>query len=323
MTTAIVRGLAIAALAAATSATGASAQDYPSRPVRLIVPFAAGGGTDTLSRIFGQVLSEQLKGTVVVENVGGAGGSIGTAQAAKAAADGYTILSATPSITINPHIQKNAAYSLLRDFAPVVQITASPAVLIANKDFPIKSVRDLIELARAKPGTISYGSAGLGSFNFLAAELFKSLAGVSLTHIPYRGTGPALIDLIAGRIQVQFENAPAVLGQIRNGELKAIAVGTAKSSAVLPGLPAIAATVPGYESSSWFGLLAPAATPRPVIERLNAAINKGLDDPAVRKRLDALGVERVGGTADAFGAYLKAKVAETDRIAKAVGLQPK
>ena len=323
----MVRTFAVAALAAVlsigTSFGVASAQDYPSRPIRFIVPFAAGGGTDTLSRIFGQVLSEQLKGTVVVENVGGAGGSIGTAQAAKAAADGYTILSATPSITINPHIQKNAAYSLLRDFAPVVQITASPAVLIANKDFPIKSVRDLIELARAKPGTISYGSAGLGSFNFLAAELFKSLAGVSLTHIPYRGTGPALIDLIAGRIQVQFENAPAVLGQIRNGELKAIAVGTAKSSAVLPGLPAIAAAVPGYESSSWFGLLAPAATPRPVIERLNAAINKGLDDPAVRKRLDALGVERVGGTADAFGAYLKAKVAETDRIAKAAGLQPK
>ena len=223
------------------------AQDYPSRPIRLIVPFAAGGGTDTLSRIFGQVLSEQLKGTVVVENVGGAGGSIGTGQAAKAAADGYTILSATPSITINPHIQKNVPYSVLRDFAPVVQITTSPAVLIVNKDFPVKSVRDLIALARAKPGTISYGSAGIGSFNFLAAELFKALAGVDITHIPYRGTGPALIDLIAGRIQVQFENAPAVLGQIRNGELKAIAVGTAKSSAVLPGLPAIADTVPGYE----------------------------------------------------------------------------
>jgi tripartite-type tricarboxylate transporter receptor subunit TctC len=285
------------------------------------VPFAAGGGTDTLSRIFGQVLSEQLGTTVVIENVGGAGGSIGTGQAAKAP-DGYTLVSATPSIAINPHIQKSVPYDTLRDFTPVAQITTSPVVLVVNKDVPVKSVRDLIELARAKPGTISYGSAGLGSFNFLAAELFKALAGVDLTHIPYRGTGPALIDLIAGRIQVQFENAPAVLGQIRNGELKAIAVGTARRSDILPELPVIADTVPGYESSSWLGLLAPAATPRPVIDRLNTAINKGLDDATIRKRLSDLGVERVGGTPEAFGVYLKAKVEETDRIAKAVGLKP-
>jgi tripartite-type tricarboxylate transporter receptor subunit TctC len=313
---------AVLSLGAACSPGGAWAQDnYPSRPIRLIVPFAAGGGTDTLSRIFGQVLSEQLGTTVVIENVGGAGGSIGTGQAAKAP-DGYTLVSATPSIAINPHIQKSVPYDTLRDFTPVAQITTSPVVLVVNKDIPVKSVRDLIELARAKPGTISYGSAGLGSFNFLAAELFKALAGVDLTHIPYRGTGPALIDLIAGRIQVQFENAPAVLGQIRNGELKAIAVGTARRSDILPELPVIADTVPGYESSSWLGLLAPAATPRPVIDRLNTAINKGLDDATIRKRLSDLGVERVGGTPEAFGVYLKAKVEETDRIAKAVGLKP-
>lgn len=195
-------------------------------------------------------------------------------------------------------------------------------MLVVNKDFPIRSVRDLIELARAKPDSISYGSAGIGSFTFLAAELFKALAGVDLTHIPYRGTGPALIDLLAGRIQVQFENAPAVLGQIRNGELKAIAVGTAKSSTILPDLPTIADTVPGYEASSWLGILAPAATPRPIVERLNAAINKGLDDPTIRKRLTDLGVERVGGTPEEFGAYLRAKVEETDRVAKAAGLKP-
>ena len=323
----MVRTLGIAALAATVSLVSvgvAHAQDgaYPSRPVRFIVPFAAGGGTDTLSRIFGQVLSEQLKGTVVVENVGGAGGSIGTGQGAKAVPDGYTILSATPSIAINPHIQKNVPYNVLRDFAPVVQITTSPAVLIVNKDMPVKSVGDLIALARAKPGAISYGSAGIGSFNFLAAELFKAMAGVDITHIPYRGTGPALIDLLAGRIQVQFENAPAVLGQIRSGELKAIAVGTRKSSAVLPGLPAIADTVPGYESSSWLGILAPIATPRPVIDRLNAAVNKALDDPAIRKRLADLGVERVGGTPEDFAAYLRAKVEETDKVANAAGLKP-
>jgi tripartite-type tricarboxylate transporter receptor subunit TctC len=321
----MLRKLAVTILAAAVSIGAARAQDgdgYPSRPIRLIVPFAAGGGTDSLSRIFGQVLSEQLKGTVVIENNGGAGGTIGIGQAAKAAPDGYTLLSATPSITINPHIQKNVPYNMLRDFVPIVQITTSPAVLVVNKDFPIRSVRDLIELARGKPGSISYGSAGIGSFAFLAAELFKALASVDITHIPYRGTGPALIDLIAGRIQVEFENAPAVLGQIRNGELKAIAVGTAKSSAMLPDLPTIADTLPGYESSSWLGLLAPAATPRPIIDKLNAAINKGLDDPTIRQRLSDLGVERVGGTPEAFGAYLKAKVEETDKVAKAAGLKP-
>ncbi len=317
---------AVAALVAIGASIGpaAVAQEnaYPTRPIRLIVPFAAGGGTDTLSRILGQVLSEQLKGTVVVENVGGAGGSIGTGQVAKAAPDGYTLVTATPSIAINPHIQKNVPYDVRRDFAPVVQVTSSPVVLVVNKDSPIKSVADLIALARAKPGAISYGSAGIGSFNFLATELFKSMAGVDIAHIPYRGTGPALIDLMAGRIQVQFENAPAVLGQIRNGELKAIAVGTTKRSAILPALPTIAETVPGYESSSWFGLLAPAGTPQPIIERLNAAINKGLADEALHKRLDTLGVERVGGTAATFAAYLRAKVEETDKVAKAAGLRP-
>jgi tripartite-type tricarboxylate transporter receptor subunit TctC len=304
----------------------AQAQDaaagYPARPIRLVVPFAAGGGTDTLSRIFGQVLQEQLPGTVVVENIGGAGGTIGAVQVAKAPPDGYTLMSATPSLTINPHIQKNVSYNTLRDFAPVVQVTTSPFVLITNKEFPIKSVRDLVEMARAKPGSISYGSAGIGSATFLATELFKAMAGVDITHIPYRGTGPALIDLIAGRIQVQFENAPAVLGQIRNGELKAIAVGTAKPSAILADLPPIADTVAGYEASSWFGLLAPAGTPKPIIDKLNAAINKGLADATIQKRLADLGVERVGGTPEAFGIYLKAKVEETDKIAKAANLKP-
>src|SRR6266540_1729724 len=322
----MVRKLVLTALAAVLSIGAAQAQDgisgYPSRPIRIIVPFAAGGGTDILSRIFGQVLQEELRATIVVENVGGAGGTIGTGQGAKAAPDGYTLVSATPAITINPHLQKNVPYDTLRDFAPVVQVTTSPFVLVANKDLPIRSVRDLIALARAKPGSISYGSAGTGSTSYLAAELFKALTGVDLTHIPYRGTGPALIDLIAGRIQVEFENAPAVLGHIRNGELKPIAVGTAKTSAILPDLPTIAETVPGFESTSWLGILAPVGTPRPIIDRLNAAINKGLEDPVIRKRLDDLGVERVGGTPEAFGAYLKAKVEETDRIAKAAGLKP-
>jgi tripartite-type tricarboxylate transporter receptor subunit TctC len=312
----------VATFVALVSIAGAGAQDYPSRPIRLIVPFAAGGGTDIISRLIGQAIQQQLGVTVVIENVGGAGGTIGTVQAAKAASDGYTLLSATPAITINPHIQKNIPYDLLRDFVPVVQVTTSPFVLVANKDFPIASVADLIALAKNFPGTISYGSAGIGSGAFLGAELFKALAAVDLTHIPYRGTGPALIDLIAGRIQVEFENAPAVLGHIRNGELKAIAVGSSKRSAVLPKLPTIADTLPGYESTSWLGILAPAATPRPIVDRLNAVINKVLADEAILARLADLGVERVGGTPEEFGIYLKAKVEETERIAKSAGLKP-
>jgi len=302
--------------------TSAPDQIYPSRPIRLIVPFAAGGGTDSLSRIFGQSIAEHLGGSVIVENVGGAGGTLGITQAARATPDGYTMLSATPSIAINPHIQRNVPYDTLRDFVPVVQITTSPFVLIATKGFPITSVRDLLDVARARPGTVNYGSAGVGSASFLSAELFKAMTQVDITHIPYRGTGPALIDLIAGRTQVQFENAPAALPQIRSGELKAIAVGTAKRSLMLPDVPAIAETVPGYEASSWFGLLAPAGTPRPIIERLNAVINRSLGDAAVRRRLTDLGVEGVGGSPEDFSTYLKTKVEEIDRIAKAAGLQP-
>jgi tripartite-type tricarboxylate transporter receptor subunit TctC len=187
----MLRKLVIATLAAVMATGAARAQDsgYPSRPIRLIVPFAAGGGTDTISRIIGHVLTEQLKGTVVVENVGGAGGTIGTVQATKAPPDGYTLLSATPSITINPHIQKNVSYTVLRDFAPVVQVTASPAVLVVNKDFPVKSVGDLIALARAKPGAISYGSAGIGSFNFLAASCSRRLPASTSPIFPIAAPG--------------------------------------------------------------------------------------------------------------------------------------
>jgi tripartite-type tricarboxylate transporter receptor subunit TctC len=296
--------------------------DYPTHSIRLIVPFAPGGGTDAISRILAEALSHRVGQTVVVENMDGAGGTIGFNFVAHANPDGYTILSATPSLTINPNIQKDIAYDPGRDFAPVIEVTDSPMVLVVPTNSPIKSVQDLIDMARAKPGRVLYGSAGVGSIDHLSSALFAALAHVTLTHVPYRGAGPALVDLLAGVLQMQFENAPAVLGDIQSGQLRAIAVGTARKSSILPNLPTVAATVAGYQSSSWFGILAPAKTPRPVIDKLNAAFNASLADPAVQKRLSRLGVERIGGTPEAFGAYLAANIAQMKIAAKAANLTP-
>jgi tripartite-type tricarboxylate transporter receptor subunit TctC len=299
---------------------GAWAQSYPTHPVRLIVPFAPGGGTDAQARILADVLSRRLGQAFVVENMGGAGGTIGFNLVARADPDGYTILATTPAVTINPYIQKDIAYDPARDFAPVIQTTTSPIVLVVPADSTIRTVQDLIDMAKAKPGQVRYGSAGIGSIAHLSGALFGALAGVKLTHIPYRGSGPSVIDLMAGRLQADFENAPAVLPQIRGGQLRAVAVGTSRRSTLLPDLPTVAETVPGFESSSWFGILVPANTPRPVIDRLNAALNAGLDDPETQKSLSGLGVERIGGTPEAFGAYLKTKIAEMKTVAQAANL---
>jgi tripartite-type tricarboxylate transporter receptor subunit TctC len=296
--------------------------DYPTHSIRLIVPFAPGGSTDSLARILAEALSQRIGQSVVVENMAGAGGTIGIGFVAHARPDGYTILSATPSVTINPYIQKDITYDPGRDFAPVIQVAVSPMVLVVPANSPIKSVQDLIDMARAKPGRVLYGSAGVGSIDHLSSALFAALAHVTLTHVPYRGAGPALVDLLAGVLQMQFENAPSVMDDIHGGQLRAIAVGTAKRSALLPNLPTVAQTVPGYEASSWFGILAPAKTPRPVIDKLNAAFNASLADPAVQKHLSSLAVERIGGTPEAFGAYLVANIAQMKIAAKAANLTP-
>ncbi len=314
----------LAALSIASTARAqAPAMGYPGHAIRLIVPFAAGGGSDAQSRILAEAMGRRLGQAVVVENMGGAGGTIGVNLVARAEADGYTLLAATPSLTINPYIQKDIAYDPGRDFAAVIQTTTSPIVLVVPAASSIRTVQDVIDMARARPGQVRFGTAGIGSIAHLSSALFASLAHVKMTHIPYRGTGPALIDLLAGRLQVQFENAPGVMPMIHSGQLRAIAVGTAGPSTLLPGLPTIAATVPGYESSSWFGILVPAKTPRPIIDRLNGVLNDALADPAVKTQLAGLGVEQVGGTPDAFAAYLHAKISEMKRVAKAADLTPK
>ena len=302
---------------------GAAAQtDYPTHPVRLIVPFAPGGSTDSQARVLADYLGRALGQQVVVVNVGGAGGTIGLNQAAKAAPDGYTLVTATPSMTINPYIQKNIPYDPIKDFEPIALVATSPIVLVVPKDSKIKTVRDLIEMAKAKPGQIRYGSAGIGSATHLSTALFEAMAGVNLVHVPYRGAGPALLDVIAGRIDLQFENAPSVLGHVRSGTLRGVAVGSAKRSSLFPDLPTIGETVPGYEATSWFGVLAPAKTPRAVVDKINAAINKALADAAVRKQMDALGVELIGGTPDQFATFLKARMDELKTVSKAANLVP-
>ena len=313
---------AILLLFGAVTAHAQSAGDYPNHPIRFIVPFAAGGGSDAQSRILAQALGARLGQAVVVENMGGAGGTIGVETVARADPDGYTILSTTPSFTINPYIQRHLAYNVETDFAPVIQTTTSPVVMVVPKDSPIHSVQDLIDMARAKPGQVRYGTAGIGSIAHLSSALFAALAHVKLIHVPYRGTGPALIDLLAGRLQVQFENAPGVLPEIKSGQLRAIAVGTATKSALFPDLPTIAQTVPGYESSSWFGILVPAKTPKPIIDKLNAAANQALADPQVRKSLEGLGLEIVGGTPEQFGAFLQRQMANMKVAAAAADLHP-
>lgn len=280
--------IALSVLAATALMIGGTAgqTDYPTHPVRLIVPFAPGGSTDLQARILAEYLGRALGQQVVVVNVGGAGGTIGFNQVAKATPDGYTLITATPSLTVNPYIQKDIAYDPIKDFEPIALVATSPIVLVVPPDSKIKSVRDVIDMAKAKPGELKYGSAGIGSATHLSSALFAAMADVNLVHVPYRGAGPALLDLIAGRLDMQFENAPSVLGHVRGGALRGVAVGSLKRSAMFPELPTIADTVPGYEATSWFGVLAPAKTPHAVVEKLNAAINKALADPAVQKQME-------------------------------------
>ena len=316
--------IVLGVIAATIGLLGAAAAqtDFPTHPVRLIVPFAPGGSTDSQARIVAEYLGRELGQQVIVVNVGGAGGTLGLNQAAKAAPDGYTFVTATPSLTINPYIQKDIGYDPIKDFEPVALLATSPIVLVVPKDSPIKTVQDLIDMAKAKPGELKYGSAGIGSATHLSTALFAAMAKVDLVHVPYRGAGPAILDLLAGRMDMQFENAPSVLGQVQSGALRGVAVGSPKRSAMLPELPPIGDTVHGYEASSWFGILAPAKTPRAIIDKVNAAANKALADPAVKKQMDSLGVELIGGTPAQFETYLKARVEELRTVSKAANLTP-
>lgn len=310
------------AAAAALSPPAFAASAYPDRPVRLVVGFPPGGAADILGRVAAQQLSDRLGQQVVVDNRGGAGGLIATEIAARSNADGYTLLFSSIPHVINPHLYKKVSYDAIRDFTPVVQFVAVPLMMAAGPSLPAKTVKDLITYAKANPGKVNYGSAGSGSSSHLAVELFKSMAGVRMEHIPYKGTGPLITDLLAGQIGVTIASAVPLAPQVRSGgKLRGLAVTGPKRSAAFPELPAIAETVPGYEVVNWFGIFAPAGTPAAIVKRVNAELNAALNSPDLVKRLNAQGADAVGGGAEAFARVVRSDYAKWAKVVKESGAQ--
>lgn len=313
---------AAALLASALAPAPAAAQDFPTRPVTLVIPFAAGGSTDLVGRLIAERMSAELGQPVVVENKGGAGGNLGAAQVAKAAPDGYTILMGTVAThALNPTLYKKMPYDPVTSFAPVSLLVVVPNVLVVNPDFPAKTTEELIALLKKEPGKYSYASSGNGTPLHLSGELFKSMAGVDMQHIPYQGAGPALIDVISGQVPIMFDNLPSSSGHIKSGKLRALGVTTAKRAPSFPDLPAIAEVVPGYETYTWNAVFAPAGTPPEVVAKLNAAANKALADPKVQARLADFSAVSVGSTPDELGEHVKKEIAKWAPIVKASGAQ--
>lgn len=311
----------VAALAASClfAAPATQAQGYPDRPVRLIVGFPPGGAADILGRTAAHHLTEALGQQVVVDNRGGAGGLIATEIAVRANADGYTLLFTSIPYVINPHLYRKVKYDALKDFVPVVQFVAVPLMMAASPSLPAKSVSELLAMAKAKPGQFNYASAGSGSSSHLAMELLKTMAGVDLTHIPYKGTGPLITDLVSGRVGITIASAVPLSPQVKSGRLRGMAVTSPKRSPSFPDLPAIAETVPGYEVINWFGILAPAGTPRDAVARLNKALNAALASAELQKRLAAGAAEPAGGSPDDFARVIRADYAKWAKVVKASG----
>ncbi len=298
-----------------------AAETFPSRPIRLISPFAAGGGNDMISRAVAQALTRNLGHSVVVDNRPGANTIIGMELVAKSPPDGYTLIMTGSTVAINATLHANLPYDSLRDFAAVTQIAATPLIVAVHPSLPVASVRELIALAKARPGELNFPSAGVGNVSHLAGELFNVMAGVRLVHVPYKGSAPATADLLAGRVSVVFNSAFAMLPFVKSGRLRALAVSGRARSALLPAVPTVnEAGVPGYDASTWYGLLAPAATPRAVIERLQAETVKALTADDVRRRLIEDGLEPVGSTPAEFGAYIRTEIAKWARVISVAGI---
>jgi tripartite-type tricarboxylate transporter receptor subunit TctC len=297
-------------------------EPYPAKPVRVIVGLAPGGATDIQTRLFAQKLSESLGRSFVVENRSGAGGTVAYAQVAKSPPDGYTLLGVAGGYTITPFVYPKLTYDPVRDFAPISLVAQAPFLLLTHPSLPVKSVKDLLALARAKPGALDCASAGYGTSTHMAFELFKALSGAKITHIPYKGTGQSLVDGMSGQVHMLFGNVLSSLPHARAGKLRALAVTTAKRSTVLPDLPTIAeAGVPGYENSTWHGWLAPAGTPSAVLIRLNAELVKASRSPDVVERLAPDGGEPVGSTAEQFARFIDQDMARWGKLVKETGIR--
>lgn len=319
----VMRTIGLCLLAALTLApTAAPAQEYPSRTVRIIVPFSPGGGTDLIARLIAQKLTQSLGSTFIVENRPGAGGTVGTAIVAKSPPDGYTLLVVSSSHGINPSVYRSLPYDTMRDLAPVSLLMSGPALLVTHPSVPAKSVKALVALARAQPGALTFGSAGVGTPPHLGGELFKILAKVDMTHVPYKGNAAAFIDLVAGEISLMFPNIVSGLPHVKQGRLHAMAVSSKQRSAIAPEIPTVAESgLPGYEMGSWYGFVAPGGTPAPIIARLQQETAKALQLPDVKEKLTTQGVEAIGSTPDEFRKFLQAEIAQWGKVIRAAKLK--
>jgi tripartite-type tricarboxylate transporter receptor subunit TctC len=316
----MVKAAATLIIAAATLGA-ASAQDYPNRPITLVVPYAAGGGNDVMARIVADKMSRTLGQQIVVENRAGAGGTIATRQVAKAAPDGYTlVIGGTGTLAVNPTLYANVGYDPRKDFAPVGLIGTSALVVLVHPSIPASNIKELIALARKEPGKLNYASAGVGSGIHLGTVLFEQMADIRLTHVPYRGTGPALTDLVGGHVAIYFSSLPSAIGIAKEGKVRPLAVTGAQRSDVFPDLPTVAeAALPGFEAVLHYGIVAPAGTPRPIVDKLNAALREALSAPDTRERMAKDGTEPLPSTPDEYAADIDREETKWSAIVKKSG----
>jgi tripartite-type tricarboxylate transporter receptor subunit TctC len=305
-------------------ASGLSAQaqsSYPQKPIKLVVPVAAGGGTDFIARLVGQKLGEALSTPVIIENKPGGGGNVGVDFAAKSEPDGYTLVMPITSFPVNPGLYKKLPFDTKKDFVPITLVASAPLLLVINPQLPVKSLSDLIKLAKDKPGVLNYATSGVGTTSHLAAELFKFTAGLDIINVPYKGGGPAVTDLIAGNVQLYFSTVPAALPQTKAGKIRALAVTSNKRLPGLSEVPTVSeAGLPGYEVVGWFGLFAPAKTPPAIVERLNAEVVKILKMPDVREKIEAHGLLPGGGTSKELSVFLDAEIKKWAQVIKAANI---
>lgn len=315
------KALKIFASLALVSVSCVAQAQYPNKPIKMVVPFPAGGTTDIMARAMAAELQKSFGQAVIVENKAGAGGNIGSDFVAKSAPDGYTLLMGTVGThAINVSLYPKMPYDAVKDFVPVSLVAAVPNVLTAAPTFPINSVKDLIDAAKKDPNKITFASSGSGTSIHLSGELFKQLAGVQMTHVPYKGSSAALPDLMSGQVDVMFDNAPSVMPHIKGGKLKAIAVTSSKRSPALPNVPTIAEVgLPAFEASSWFGVLAPAGTPKDIVDKLSQAIVRSLQTTEIKERLASQGADAVGNTPEQFSAHIKSEIDKWAKVVKASG----
>lgn len=301
-------------------ASAAQAQSYPARPIRLVVPFAVGGTSDIVARILAPKLWEALGQPVVVDNRPGAGSNIGAEIVAKATPDGYTLLMGTPALASNPALYGKLNYDPVRDLSPITLVTEIPIILVVHPALPAKSVKEVIALAKSQPGKLNFGSSGNGGIGHLVGEMFKSMAGIQMVHVPYKGNAPALVDLMAGVLNLTFSDMAGALPHVKAGKLRTLAITTGKRSPTLPEVPTMTeAGVPGFQAASWFGVFVTAGTPQPVVTRLNTELTKLLRSPDMRERLTGLGFDVVGNTPDEFAAFMRSEITKWTKVIKDSG----